>query len=296
MGLVRVRQSRALSASAMIVVLMWCLTGCSGLFDHPVPSEYQEIADELVVDVEALPGVESAEAAVYEVDSKDHPGTWYIRLWVRALSDDGLNAIPGSLASVLEAARADELSVALMLDIPGGRGMAPSLVGDLAPDNLQAVTILRGLPEVVDLDGALLPPKIYVTVQAGVSVAESVAMVRESGVLDGAVDIVGVFGGSDEASEFSVDVTPTWPSPGLAFALDELTSGGAKYVSAKYEIGTTGLAAVKVTTSEPARAAVFLESVRLGPEDLRVTRFSVQSFAEDPADVDYFDGEVGVTP
>lgn len=280
----------------MVVVLVWCLTGCSRLFDHPVPSEYQEIADQLVVDVEALPGVESAEAPVYEVDSKDHPGTWYIRLWVRALSADGLNVIPELLAHVLEEARTAELRVDLTLDLPGGIGVAPSSVGDLSPDSLQAVSILRALPEVVNVNGALLPPKIFLTVQAGLSIAQSAAMIRESDVLTGTLEMVGVRGGSGEASEFSVDVTPTWPSLGLASALDELNSGGTKYLNANYEVGTTGRAAVNVTTSEPARAVAVLESVRSGAEDLRVARFSVQSLAEDPVDIDYFEGEVGVTP
>lgn len=292
----RVRQLRPLTGLAVVVALVWCLTGCSGLFDHPVPSEYQEIADQLVVDVEGLPGVKSAEAPVYEVDSKDHPGTWYIRLWVRALSDDGLNVIPALLAPVLEEARTDELPVALTLIVPGGSGTAPSSVGDLSPETLQAVSTLRALPEVVDVNGALVSPNIFVTVQAGVSFAESVAMVRESGVLAGTLKMIGVHGGSNEASEYSVDVTPSWPSLALTSALDELISGGAKYLGANYEVGTTGPAAVTATTSDTARAVAILESVRSGPEDLRVTRFSVRSFAEDPADVDYFDGEVGVTP
>jgi hypothetical protein len=291
----RVRVARSLTASAIVVVLVWCGTGCSRLFDHPVPSEYQRIADQLVLDVEALPGVKSAEAPVYEVDPKDHAGTWYIRLWVRAMSDDGLNVIPVSLAPVLEEARTAELGIDLILEVPGGIGMARSSVGDLSPEILQAVSILRARPEVVEVNGALLPPKIFVTVQGGVSVGQGVAMVRESAVLTGPLALVGLREGSDEASEFSVDVTPTWPSTGLTSALDELISGGAD-IDANYEVGTTGWAAVNVRTADPARAVAVLESVRPGPEDLRGARFSVRSFAEGSADIEYFDGEVGVTP
>lgn len=286
---------RVAVSAVVVAVLAWCLTGCTRPFDRPVPPEYQTIADQLVADVESLPGVESVEAPVFEVDPKHHAGIWHISLRVRALSDEGLNVIPAALAPVLEEALAGELHVDLDLSIPGGDGNSPSLVGDLSPETLQAVSRLRARPGIAEVNGAMLSPRIVVTVQPHVSVVESIALIRESVAPTGPLEAIGVHGGSDEASSFSVDIATTWPSNDLAVALDELIARGVKHLTADYEIGTTGQAAVSVVTTDPAGAARVLESVRLGPDDTRITRFSVRSDEEDPLDNRYIDGEVGLT-
>jgi hypothetical protein len=278
----------------LLGVLVWCLTGCTDPFDHPVPPEYQRIADELVATVESLPGVDAAEAPVFESDPKDHAGVWYISLRVSALSADGLNVIPPALAPVLEEASDGELHIDLSLSIPGGDGYAPSSVGDLSHETLQAVAALRARSEVLEVNGAMISPRIVVTVQPQMSVIDSLAPVRESVAQTGALEAITVHGGSDESDSFSVDVAPTWPSHDLAVAFDKLIASGIKHLHATYEVGTSGQAAVSASSNDPERVARVLESVPLSP-DARFTRFSVHTHEEDPEDDRYIDGQVGVT-
>lgn len=285
---------RAVASVVLLGAFVWCLTGCTGLFDHPVPPEYHEIADELVATVESLPGVDAAEAPVFESDPKDHAGVWYISLRVSALSADGLNVIPPALAPVLEEVSDGELYIDLSLSIPGGNGYAPSSVGDLSHETLQAVAALRARSEVVEVNGALISPRIVVTVQPHMSVIDSLAPVRESVAQTGALEAITVFGGSNESDSFSVDVASSWPSDDLAVAFDKLIASGVKRLDASYEVGTTGQAAVSASSSDPERVAGVLESVSLSP-DARVTRFSVRTDKEDPEDDRYIDGQVGLT-
>lgn len=288
------RRGQATALAVLVGAFVGCLTGCTGAFDHPVPPEYQQAADELVAMVESLPGVSSAEAPVFEIDPKDRAGVWYISLRVSALSADGLDVIPSALSPVLEEASDGALGIDLSLSIPGGDGYAPSSVGDLSHETLRAVAALRARSEVVEVNGALISPRIVVTVQPHMSVTDSLAPVRESVEQTGALEAITVHGGSDEADSFSVDVAPGWPSDDLAFAFDKLIASGVERLHASYEVGTTGQAAVTASSSDPERAARVLESVSLN-SDARVTLFSVRTNEENPEEDRYIDGQVGLT-
>lgn len=279
----------------VVGALMWCTTGCAGSFSRPVPPEYQRIADQLAADVESLPGVESAEAPVVQTDPKDHAELWYINLRVTALSKDGLDVIPPALAPVIEEARAGQLYVDLGLSIPGGTGYAPSSVGDLSCETLEAVAALRVRPEVVEVNGAMISPRIVVTVRPQMSAVDVLALVRESVAQTGPLEAIAVHRGSEESSGFAIDVASSWPSDELAVTFDELIASGVKHLYARYEVGTTGQAAVTAVSSNPERVARVLESVPLSP-DARTTRFSVHTPLEDSDESMHVDGQVGVSP
>jgi hypothetical protein len=209
-----------ITAALLVAVAMLGLCGCS-LFPEP-PAELLTAAQVYADEVRELPGVEAAKASVEEVDRRDRPGEWLVRLVVDAVAADGLMTVPIAVAAVQPPLDAELL---VTVRVPAALGLAPvDLTNALEADLARAAT-LRALPfaAAVHSDSGF-----SIDLLAGTRLKLAVSKVQESGVLaSDPLDHIRLV-----TQHLSVDVSATGPSAELAALIDDL--GGDSSVQRVY--------------------------------------------------------------
>ncbi|RXZ71493.1 hypothetical protein [Agromyces albus] len=197
------------------------LAACSFRPDPPQGS--LQAAADLADSVEELRGVQSAEAAVYDVDRKDKPGEWYIQLIVDADSPSDITSLPVALTPLIKDAQRHGHTIRLALRFPGGPGIAPTSLGAISGGSVRTAIALRSIPEVLSVDGTSYAPSLHASMAPSTTLTTILPAVRGT-LSEGGGDVpwVTVAWTGEVTTRVSVGISSAWPSEELAIALENI--------------------------------------------------------------------------
>ena len=224
---------RMVAATTCVTFVAGAVAGCSMRPD--APRELQLRAANLADSVEAIPGIQSADATVEDVDFKDKPGERYIQLTATAISPAGIDSLPSRLAPVLDDARQRGSTIRLDLRIPGSAGIAPTTLSELSVGMTRTVEALRSTPGILSVNGTAYAPRLYASTTSTTPLISVLPLVRDALRTGGDVvpSVVVTSNAQDAVGHISVDVSRTWPSAELGTALEQIQHlNSLRYLSA----------------------------------------------------------------
>jgi hypothetical protein len=115
-------RARTRSAAALATALGVVLTLAACTWSPPPPTGSESALAELITRVERLPGVDTAEGEIRQVDAKDDPHNWITSLEVQADTSD--LAVAARIRHTA-ARRVSGTTLSVTLDVPRGRAAAP---------------------------------------------------------------------------------------------------------------------------------------------------------------------------
>ncbi|WP_282819605.1 hypothetical protein [Curtobacterium flaccumfaciens] len=202
----RTRSAAAL-ATALGVVL--ALAACTS---PPPPAGSEPALAKLITRVERLPGVDTAEGEIRQVDAKDDPQNWITSLEVQADTTD-LAVAERIRHTAAKGVTGTTLSVTV--DVPRGRASAPVAVDPMDPDVVDLAARLRAEPFVRRL--WLTPSNATIRLVQGISLSDAVEQARPIVDDHPALLIRG---------DVSVGITATQPGPALLRTIDRFIGDG----------------------------------------------------------------------
>ncbi|MBT1671807.1 hypothetical protein [Curtobacterium flaccumfaciens] len=247
----RTRSAAAL-ATALSVVLT--LAACTS---PPPPAGSEPALAKLITRVERLPGVDTAEGEIRQVDPKDDPQNWITSLEVQADTTD-LAVAERIRHTAARGVTGTTLSVTV--DVPRGRASAPVAVDPMDPDVVDLAGRLRAEPFVHRLWAT--PSRSTIWLVPAVSFTDAVAQARP---------IVGDHPASLIRGDVSVGITATHPGRALLRTIDGFDRDGDHDVEGlHYSPGTTYADAAQApadeygAAAEPERPSLSIDGERLG--------------------------------
>lgn len=232
-------RTRSAAALATAVGVVLTLAACTS---PPPPAGSEPALAKLITRVERLPGVDTAEGEIRQVDAKDDPQNWITSLEVQADTTD-LAVAERIRHTAARGATGTTLSVTV--DVPRGRASAPVAVDPMDPDVVDLAGRLRAEPFVRRL--WVTPSGSTIWLAAGVSFTDAVAQARP---------IVGHHPASLDRGDVSVGVTATHPGRALLRTIDGFDRDGDHDVEGLYySPGTTYADAAQAPADEYGAAA-----------------------------------------
>lgn len=231
----RTRSAAAL-ATALGVVLT--LAACTS---PPPPAGSEPALAKLITRVERLPGVDTAEGEIRQVDAKDDPQNWITSLEVQADTTD-LAVAERIRNTAARGVTGTTLSVTV--DVPRGRASAPVAVDPMDPDVVDLAGRLRAEPFVHRLWAT--PSRSTIWLVPAVSFTDAVAQARP---------IVGDHPASLIRGDVSVGITATHPGRALLRTIDGFDRDGDKDVEGLYYSPGTTYADAAQASADAAQAA-----------------------------------------
>ncbi|MCS6588202.1 hypothetical protein [Curtobacterium flaccumfaciens] len=231
----RTRSAAAL-ATALGVVL--ALAACTS---PPPPAGSEPALAKLITRVERLPGVDTAEGEIRQVDPKDDPQNWITSLEVQADTTD-LAVAERIRHTAARGVTGTTLSVTV--DVPRGRASAPVAVDPMDPDVVELAGRLRAEPFVHRLWAT--PSRSTIWLVPGVSFTDAVAQARP---------IVGDHPASLIRGDVSVGITATHPGRALLRTIDGFDRDGDNDVEGLYYSPGTTYADAAQGSADAAQAA-----------------------------------------
>jgi hypothetical protein len=235
-------RARTRSAAALATALGVVLTLAACTWSPPPPTGSESALAELITRVERLPGVDTAEGEIRQVDAKDDPHNWITSLEVQADTSD--LAVAARIRHT--AARGvSGTTLSVTLDVPRGRAAAPVTIDPVDRDVVDLAGRLRAEPFVRRL--WLTPSGSTIWLVPGVSFTDAVAQARP---------IVGDHPASLDRGDVSVGITATHPGRALLRTIDGLDGDGDHDVERLYySPGTTYADAAQAPADEYGAAA-----------------------------------------
>lgn len=252
-------RARTRSAGALATALIVALTLAACTWSPPPPTGSESALAKLITRIERLPGVDTAEGEVRQVDAKDDPHNWITSLEVRADSSD-LAVAERIRHTAARGVSGTTLSVTL--DVPRGRASAPVVLDPMDRDVVDLAGRLRAEPFVRRL--WVTPSGSTIWLVPGVSFTDAVAQARP---------IVGDHPASLDRGDVSVGITATHPGRALLRTIDGLDGDGDHHVERLYySPGTTyadaaqaiDAAAESATAGEAERPSLSVSGGGLG--------------------------------
>ena len=130
-------RTRSAAALATALGVMLALAACT---TPPPPAGSEPALAKLITRVERLPGVDTAEGEIRQVDAKDDPQNWITSLEVQADTTD-LAVAERIRHTAARGVTGTTLSVTV--DVPRGRASAPVAVDPMDPDVVDLAGRLR---------------------------------------------------------------------------------------------------------------------------------------------------------
>ncbi|OII09619.1 hypothetical protein BIU95_00615 [Curtobacterium sp. MCBA15_007] len=234
---------------------MLTLAACT--WSPPPPTGSESALAKLITRIERLPGVDTAEGEVRQVDAKDDPHNWITSLEVRADTTD-LAVAERIRNTAARGVTGTTLSVTV--DVPRGRASAPVAVDPMDPDVVELAGRLRAEPFVRRL--WLTPSNATIRLVPGISFSDAVAQARP---------IVDDHPASLIRGDVSVGITATHPGRALLRTIDGFDRDGDHDVEGLYySPGTTYADAAQApadeygAAAEPERPSLSIDGERLG--------------------------------
>ncbi|WP_182064226.1 hypothetical protein [Curtobacterium sp. ME12] len=242
-------RSAAAVATALGVVL--ALAACTS---PPPPAGSESALAKLITRVERLPGVDTAEGEVRQVDAKDDPHNWITSLEVQADTSD-LAVAERIRHTAARGVTGTTLTVSV--DVPRGRASAPVIVDPMDADVVELAGRLRAEPFVRRL--WLTPSDATIRLVQGISFSDAVEQARP--ILDD-------HPASLLRGDVSVGITATQPGRALLRAIDGFVGDGDHDVEQLYySPGTTYADTAQApteTVAEAERPYLSISGERLG--------------------------------
>ncbi|MBT1610302.1 hypothetical protein [Curtobacterium poinsettiae] len=250
-------RARTRSAGALATALIVVLTLAACTWSPPPPTGSESALAKLITRIERLPGVDTAEGEVRQVDAKDDPHNWITSLEVRADTTD-LAVAERIRNTAARGVTGTTLSVTV--DVPRGRASAPVAVDPMDPDVVELAGRLRAEPFVRRL--WLTPSNATIRLVPGISFSDAVAQARP---------IVDDHPASLIRGDVSVGITATHPGRALLRTIDGFDRDGDHDVEGLYySPGTTYADAAQApadeygAAAEPERPSLSIDGERLG--------------------------------
>ncbi|WP_139179573.1 hypothetical protein [Curtobacterium sp. MCBA15_007] len=250
-------RARTRSAGALATALTVVLTLAACTWSPPPPTGSESALAKLITRIERLPGVDTAEGEVRQVDAKDDPHNWITSLEVRADTTD-LAVAERIRNTAARGVTGTTLSVTV--DVPRGRASAPVAVDPMDPDVVELAGRLRAEPFVRRL--WLTPSNATIRLVPGISFSDAVAQARP---------IVDDHPASLIRGDVSVGITATHPGRALLRTIDGFDRDGDHDVEGLYySPGTTYADAAQApadeygAAAEPERPSLSIDGERLG--------------------------------
>lgn len=233
--------ARTRSAAALTTALGVLLT-LAACTSPPPPTGSEAALAKLVTRVERLPGVDTADGEIRQVDPKDDPHSWITSLEVQAETTD-LTVAERIRHTAARGVTGTTLSVTV--DVPRGRASAPVAVDPMDPDVVDLAGRLRAEPFVRRL--WLTPSDATIRLVQGISFSDAVEQARP---------IIDDHPASLTRGDVSVGITATQPGPALLRAIDGFDGDGDHDVdNLFYRPGTTYADAAHAPADEYGAAA-----------------------------------------
>ncbi|QQD76300.1 hypothetical protein I8920_00515 [Curtobacterium sp. YC1] len=217
-------RARTRSAAALATALGVLLTLAACTLSPPPPTGSESALAKLITRVERLPGVDTAEGEIRQVDAKDDPHDWIASLEVQADTTD-LGVAERIRRTAAQGVTGTTLTVSV--DVPRGRASAPVAVDPMDPDVVDLAGRLRAEPFVHRL--VVTPHDTTITLVGRIDFAEATALARP---------IIAERAATLDRGDISMGITATQPGPALLRAIDGFQRDpGVDRVS--YSPGTT---------------------------------------------------------
>ncbi|PZF30398.1 hypothetical protein DEJ05_02025 [Curtobacterium sp. MCLR17_045] len=233
---------------------MLALAACTS---PPPPAGSESALAKLITRIERLPGVDTAEGEIRQVDAKDDPQNWITSLEVQADTTD-LAVAERIRHTAARGVTGTTLSVTV--DVPRGRASAPVAVDPMDPDVVDLAGRLRAEPFVHRLSAT--PSRSTIWLVPGVSFTDAVEQARP---------IVDDHPASLIRGDVSVGITATHPGRALMRTIDGFDRDGDEDVEGLYySPGTTYADAAQApadeygAAAEPERPSLSIDGERLG--------------------------------